>query len=284
MAPRLARRLTTISHVVTVFSQTTWSPAHPEQLVEFWETGLQHILSFAVLGLAVLVLRLMSNAGKRPPAENALGLRTHESMAGLLFLLIPLLAIAGGLMVTHMFTARYALLGLTGVLLLIPMVASRLAEGRAMAGFLFLCVSMVPLMFAVIEVPPRENPFTQEPLLVKALEDGPVAVADGQLFIQMWYYSPDRLKPRIVYLADNQAAVKYMGFDAIDGGLRILKPWASVAVEEYKDFATPGRTFSVYQNSLRPGWLLARIVADGDAAELTQDATFRQLYRVRIKP
>jgi hypothetical protein len=108
-------------------------------------------------------------------------------------------------------------------------------------------------------------------------------VPDGQLFLQMWQYAPAALKSNILYLADNAAAAKYMGFDSIDGGLRVLRPWSSVQVLEYRDFAAPGREFLVYQNTLKPGWLLPRVLDDGASADLQAYTNYRQLFRVRLK-
>jgi hypothetical protein len=132
-------------------------------------------------------------------------------------------------------------------------------------------------------VPPRVNPFAQEHLLAEALQKGPVVVSDGQLFLQMWQYAPGPLKSNILFLADNGAAMKYMGFDSIDGGLPLLRPWSSVHVVQYRDFAAPGREFLVYQNSLKPGWLLPRVLADGASAEIQAYTNYRQLLRVRLK-
>jgi hypothetical protein len=145
-------------------------------------------------------------------------------------------------------------------------------------------VSLLPLFFVTLEIPPARHPWTDEPILVKALQTGPVVVADGQLFLQMWLYAPEAYKKKILFLADDAAANKYMGFDALDFGLRGLRPWSSVQVIPYQEFAAPGREFLLYQNPLKPGWLLSKIVADGGSADLVELTNFRQLYRARLKP
>jgi hypothetical protein len=276
----LVWRFTTVRTVVQNFSQTTWSPAYPAQIVEFWETMLQHSLSFAVLGLTILALVLMSN---RPAEERTFPpkLPTHEILAGVLFLGIPVMAIAIGLFKTHMFTPRYALIGVAGVLLLVPMIASRLANGRAFAGFLLMAVSATPLLFVMLAVPDRDNPVERDATLVEALGQGQVVVPDGQLFLQMWYYVPAPLKAKLLYLVDYPSAVQYMGFDAIDSGVVALKSW--VPVMDYKDYATPGREFRLYQSSMRPGWVLAKVVKDGASTQIERYSINRQLIRVRLK-
>lgn len=137
--------------------------------------------------------------------------------------------------------------------------------------------------YSSMEIPPSRNPFDGEPLLREALDQGPVAVSDGQLFLQMWHYAPEPLKSRLLFLADNQAALQYMGFDTIDGGIRVLRDWSSMRVVEYQSFASPGREFFVYQNTLRPGWLISKVVGDGATVEIRKYAGFRALIRVRLK-
>jgi hypothetical protein len=280
----LVWRLAAISGVVQNFSHGTWSPAYPEQVVEFWELALQHGLSFLVLGFAFMAVRMASRsavpaASAAPPAV----LEPHELAAAILFLAIPIAAVGAGLVVTHMFTARYALLAITGAVILATAMAARLSGGRALPGFLLLCLAVLPLAFVTLEVPARRNPFADEGLLAEALRNGPVVVPDGQMFLQMWQYAPAPLRSHLLFLADNAAASRYMGYDAIDGGLRVLRPWSSVQVLEYGDFAAPGREFLVYQNSLKPGWLLARVLADGGTAEIQAYTNYRQLLRVRLK-
>jgi hypothetical protein len=192
------------------------------------------------------------------------------------------MAVAIGLFKTHMFTPRYALIGVTGVFLLVPMIAAWLANGRAFAGFLLVCVMVLPLALAVLEVP-AHNPLEEESMLVKALGQGPVVVPDGLLFLQMWYYAPAPLKSRLLFLVDSEAAVKYMGFDSIDVGVGNLRPWSPVPAVNYKDYATPGREFRLYQNSVQPGWVLPKVVGEGGSAQIEQYDNYRQLVRVRLK-
>ena len=277
-------RMATIVGVVKGFTHT-WAPPSPEQILEFWETGLQQTGTFVTLWLAMLALAIVADRNAPAPAESAPAqVPDHEWMAGVLFLTIPTAAVVGALLVTHMFTFRYALIGLTGFYLLAPMLAAHLLGGRALWGLVMWMVTVVGLGFATIDIPARQNPFDAEPILREALRQGPVAVPDGQLFLRMWQYAPDELKSRLLFLADNEAAVQYMGFDTIDGGMRGLVPWSQIPLVEYRDFAKPGREFLVYQNALRPGWLLSKVVDDGGLAEIQKQSPYRSLVRVRLKP
>jgi hypothetical protein len=276
-------RISTVVGVVKGFTHT-WAVPYPEQAIEFWESGLQHASGFLTLLLALLALSIVLSRRKPDTAPSAVPpLADHELAAGVLFLAIPVAAVAGALLVTHMFAMRYALMALAGFSFLAPMVAAHLWGGRALPGFLLMAAVTVGFGYSSMEIPPSRNPFDGEPLLREALEQGPVAVSDGQLFLQMWHYAPEPLKSRLLFLADNQAALQYMGFDTIDGGIRVLRDWSSMRVVEYQSFASPGREFFVYQNTLRPGWLISKVVDDGATVEIRKYAGSRVLMRVRLK-
>jgi hypothetical protein len=75
-----------------------------------------------------------------------------------------------------------------------------------------------------------------------------------------------------------------MGFDTIDSGILVLRPWAPVKALEYKSFFAPGREFLLYRNLLRPEWLLAKVMKDGGSARIQEFNYRRELLRVRFKP
>jgi len=218
-------------------------------------------------------------AAKEPEARTP----EHEWLAAVLFLAIPLVAVIGALLVTHMFTERYTLLALVGFCLLVPMVAAEYFGRRGAAAIVMLAVTLGGMVVRSVDYPVADNPLESEPLLRDALTQGPVVIGDGLLYLQMWQYAPEALKSRLIYLTDNAAAVRYAGFDSIDESLRSLRPWAALNVMEYRDFARGGREFMEYQNSGRPGWLLSRVVADGATVEINKTAPFRQLLRVRLR-
>lgn len=276
-------RMATLVRVVRAFSRG-WAPPYPEQVVEFWEGGLQHTLSFLVLLLALAALLIVAgrNQASVPPPTSP-DVRDHELLLGVLFLVVPVLGVLGALLVTHMLNLRYILFALAGFVLLVPMIAAYLSGGRALPGFLLFVAALAGLGYVTMEVPRREDPFTHEAILEKALQKGPVVIPDGQLFLKMWYYAPGSLKARLLFLADDEAASRYMGFTTIDSGLRALTSLAPMQVIEYKNFAAPGREFLVYQNILWPGWLLPKLVDDGASAEIEKYAAVRMLVRVRLQ-
>jgi hypothetical protein len=92
------------------------------------------------------------------------------------------------------------------------------------------------------------------------------------------------LKPRLWFPADPATAVKYMGYDTIDEGLLILRPWTRISVMEYKDFHPPGGEYTVYQNIYRPGWVKARALDEGATVEVKGVNHLRELLLIREVP
>jgi len=151
-----------------------------------------------------------------------------------------------------------------------------------------LALALVRPIVVMVTAPPPQDVVAGEFVLVHALEQapepGPVVVADGQTFVQIWYYLPARLKSKIVFLVDREASVKYRTFNtaAIDTALTDVRRFCGLPVIDYRDFAAPGKEFRVLQNPLKPGWLLDKIAADGGTEAIEQYTKLRQLYRVRM--
>ena len=252
--------------------------------LEFWETGLAPAAPFAVLLLIVLAVATRRASEDPEDAEDGKSRRIpeHEWAVAALLALVPLVGVIGALLVTHMFNERYALIGITGFCLLTPMLAAEFNGRRSAAAVAMLCVLAWGMVVRSVDHPYEGNPFDGEPVLREALERGPVVIPDGQLFLQMWHYAPERYKSRMIFLLDEAAAVKYLGYDSIDVGVRVVRRRAVVNVMDWADFARDTREFTAYQSSLRPGWVLPRVVAEGAAVEVKKTALFRELVHVRM--
>ena len=261
-----------------------WAVPESGQIMQFWESGLRDLTGFLVLLTGLLAIFTLGAKTALETPEPADGVADHELVAGALFLAIPTVAVAGALSITHMFTPRYALFALAGFAYLLPMLASRLLRTHSLFGLLLTCVLIAPLALHAVPSGGVPNPYLQEPMLAKASADEPVVIPDGRLFLQMWYYAPANVKSRLLYVTDRDAAIKYMGFDSIDYGLMLLRPWTSARIIEYRSFFAPGRRFLVYQNMARPEWLLHKVVEEGGTAEIQSYSRTRALLQTRFRP
>ena len=258
-------RLATIRAVVQSFSQTAWSEVHPFDALDFWNDSLQSGLSILVAALAVMAIwawkaarasgRLceagfvasVGNSRRDPvPRDPVLyggrGIADHSRI-------LPALCIGRP-------DGRGGAFAVGGGSNGPRPCAGGVRDGGA--GRLRLII--VTTTFS----PPRDLQ-GEEFVLVDALKQGPVVVADGQLFFQMFLYLPDSLKANLLFLVDREASVKYQTFNtaAIDSALT-----TSVGTIRSRPWTTPAsppraRNFACYRIRSSPAgcWRRSRPTA-----------------------
>lgn len=208
---------------------------------------------------------IVGGDSEEPGANYRVEIPDHELLAALLLFLIPVAAVTVALAVPpHLFTDRYALPSIGGFALLTSLLAANFAKAKPVLGIAFLLPALA--LFAVDMVHPRQpfqNPLQKEPLLAAALERGPVVVDDYAAFLQFWYYAPEALKPRLLYLSDQDASVEFSHIDDI------MQPFQKygVPVVKYNDFDTPGKDFLLYYTT-GVGWVTEKVLADGGNIQL----------------
>ena len=224
---------------------------------------------------------IMGGDSKEPEAHNRIEIPDHELLAALLLFLIPVAAITLALAVPpHIFTGRYALPSIGGFALLTSLLAANFAKAKPVLGMAFLLPALA--LFAVDMVHPRQpfqNPLQKEPLLAEALEHGPVVVDDYAAFVQFWYYAPEALKPRLLYLSDQDASVEFSHIDDI------MQPFQKygLPVVKYKDFATPGKDFLLYYTT-GVGWVTQKVLADGGNIQLVSwNHSDKALFHIQLR-
>lgn len=195
----------------------------------------------------------------------------HEVAAGLACVLLPAVAVMTGMFVTGAFVPRYALPGVVGLSLTIPLALWR-AGSRGRLPEIVLCLvlagSFAESAFRTLLVAPPvfHHPVRERPLLTQQLaKPGPTVVTSSLWFLQLWYYTPAELRSRLVYVSDPAAALHYTGSDTIDRGYMVLRRWSAVNVVDFPSFVEAHRCFRAYAQG--SGWLLARLQDAGAGIE-----------------
>lgn len=270
-------------------TSTFWSRAAFAETVATY-TFVLHDLGAGVVLAAVLVgvvTALLVRA--MVPVTRVFSLSSvprHEVAAIATCLLLPVLEIGAAVLTTGVFAPRYALPTAIGAGLGMPLLLSRLAAGRALGPVLFALVLAVPFGQTVVQsvrTPPFVSPLTSRPLLHQTLDrPAAVAVTGGLVFLQLWYYATPDARPRLVYLADPDAAVTHTGSDTIDRGLLALAAWTPISVADYRRFTVDRPEFLVY--TAGSGWLLAQLERDGAVVEARGTDAGARLLLVRLQP
>ena len=135
----------------------------------------------------------------RAPRPAALETEGAAQIALVGFALVCALPIgfAFALLATHVFSARYALLATPGAILLMVLLLARLPHGARVGSALLPLLCLLPLL----RPPPADTSRSALALLAAAPDAGPIAVGDGNLFLELMESADPRTRARLVYLS-----------------------------------------------------------------------------------
>jgi hypothetical protein len=265
-------------------NQHPWSWARIRDYYRFY-WNFWPVIGFLIpIALLIGLWLLLGGRKETPAGDRPSTFRDYEWLAAALFLLAPMAAITGALLIPpHIYVDRYLALSTTGFALLITFAAARWAGPRAAIGIACAIAALAPFLFHFTQIHAKRSrdPYTRARLLRKELgtSDQPVVVSNYIAFLEVWYYAPDDVKPRILCLDDEKAAVKYRHMDDVAGdSLRDI----GVPFHPYGEFATSGKQFKIY--FVGWSWITNKILEDGGSVEWL-DASDRSggLLRARIK-
>jgi hypothetical protein len=267
-----------------------WAQAQLGDYRRFYLRNFRFVVFVLPAAVLLAAWRLLGGQKEKPCITEPSKVRDYDSkvrdyewLAAALFLLAPLVAITGALIVPpHIYVDRYLALATAGFALLGAFAASRFAARRSAIGCICAIAALSPFISDLRQTPlrPARNPFAAAPLLRQALatQAGPVVVSDAFAFLEIWYYAPGKLKPRILCLSDPQSAVKYQHKDETDShALGDL----GVPFRPYHDFATPGSQFLLFV--ARPNWITEKVLADGGTLDTLVGSRRGVLLRAHVK-
>jgi len=176
----------------------------------------------------------------------------HEMAAAIGFVAIPVVAVVLGKLVIGAFTFRYALPAVIGLSILWAIAMYRIDRGRAILGTCFTLFACIWFMMAAVAQFKHQTvmmtSWSKNYDFLQSNVDAtlPIVAADLHTFMTVSHYAPSSVSSRIVYLADPQASLRYLGHDTVDRGILDLKPWFQVAVEEYETYIGSHERFLVF--------------------------------------
>jgi len=201
----------------------------------------------------------------------------REWLAAALFLLIPAAAISITLVLQLQFSDRYICLVVTGMALLVCFMAARVADQSCALRLVLALLALVPFSLMMARDGAFRNPLLRRPALEAALERAPVVVdKDIVAYLPLWYYAPDRLKPRLLFVWRGPTPRAPM-----QGPFLAEFPKVGVPVVAYGSFATPGAEVLIYGN--RSGDLQKAIIADGGTLTITGSEGRNLLIQARFQ-
>ena len=127
----------------------------------------------------------------------------------------------------------------------------------------------VPVSAASVQRPVERLTIANEP-------DLPLVIADPHTFTVLSHYGAADIRSRLVYTADPERALKWLGNNSVERGMiDLLGPWFHMNVVPFDDFVTTHSRFFVYGDFVRLSflnWILPELRAQGFHAELLNRA------------
>jgi hypothetical protein len=95
-------------------------------------------------------------------------------------------------------------------------------------------------------------------------------ITDPHAFMTLAHYGPPDIAGRIVYLADPDASLRYLGHNSVEKGmLDLIKSVFALNVQEYQGYISSEERFMVYTRTANPlNWLLSDIQRSGSLIEM----------------
>ena len=194
----------------------------------------------------------------------------HEAVLIFSLLATPLIVFIAVEIAQGAYTDRYALFGGLGVPLAVGLILPRL--GRTT---LLLCCSLLACAIAMQEAsffsaphplwrlsPPAA--FAESVLAASGHPDLPVVIQNAHEYLQLAYYAPEPFARRLVWLADDAAALRYAKNDSNEKGLPRLATCFPLKVYDFQKFSQTHSAFLFY--SMQGGsenWLPDELIRYG---------------------
>lgn len=257
----------------------SWTPyaelrATPLDFVDFYRIEFRVFFAFAIPAALLLAAWFLLGTRKEMPRGNEPArIPAHEWIAAAILLLTPVAAVSIALAVPpHAFSNRYAAPAVAGYALLGSFLAAHWAGKRSAIGLACALGALAPFIYLMTQPGHFKNPFLRLPGLEQRLQNGPVVMDDVIAYLEIWYYTPEPLQPRLLFVKAAPQSTFPVGEFAKLG----------VPVVAYKDFAAPGRVFLFYPS--RRGGLRRRILKDGGTLETVDSSPRHPLLKARLAP
>jgi len=244
----------------------------------------------ALLGALTIALsfRMIGRTGTDEPSLALRGSSWNSwqavAVCSLAALPLPIMLLAK--YVTHGFTSRYCIFAMVGVTVLLFYFVSRFALGRSAAAIgIIACVFVFILQVEQLNLKYKgiRKEMNQDITALSSVPDAsiaPIAVMEVSVMHRLSYYAPRRLASRLVYVADPNSSVAYLGQDTIDRGLLDLRFWFPINIVRADSFLTNNPQFYVFGETSTWSWLTFDLAKWGQTKLLARGERGRLLFSV----
>ncbi len=274
-------------HANMVFVQGFFSPATLSNFMEATADAYFPMHGILWIGFLLLACLCTLAIGRRETSPST-DLETppiHEIAAWLTLLLAPAEVFVAGRLLTGAFTARYGIVTLIGLSILLPLCLQRLfrnSRAAALAALLFL----VGCFGGWYALGLRKHDSTAS--LVSWLRASnpshlPIVVADSNMYLPLTYNTPKDVADDLVYILDAKDALKYTGINSAEHTLAAMRNIAPLNVPSYSSFTEAHQSFLVLWQESRFDWIVPKLRSAGAELRMYDTSDVQVLFLVNLR-
>jgi hypothetical protein len=275
-------------HANLVFVQGFFAPATLANFVEATADAFLPMRGILCVGFLLLacVCTLLIGRREAPVSSDLEKPPIHEMAAWLALLLAPVEVFVAGRLLTGAFTARYGIVTLIGLSILLPLGLQRLfrnSRAAALAVLLFLVVCFAGWYALGL----RKHDSTAS--LVSWLRASnpshlPIVVADFNMYLPLAYRVPDDVAATLVYIPDASEALKYTGVNSAEHSLAAMRSLAPLNLPSYSSFTESHQSFLILWQESRFDWVVPKLRDAGAELRIYDQSDAQVLFLVNLHP
>jgi len=249
---------------------TSWSVASVPGMLEAYRgllSGTALVMPLFLLLAAAAICTL--GRGEASRLRTAAAIPVHEWSAAVAAMMVPAACFLVARFATDAFNQRYMLLTILGVIVAGAFVAHHSFTDRpSLRVALLASVALVGAYQMVKTARESDDPGAgraRQAAVERSLPDEGLPVVHGTRtsFMEATRYAAPALYPRMYYLTDRQASLKWVGNDNGQWAMANIAPLLPGRVVDYRSFVERNRRFLLVNPRLAKDWILPQLLEDG---------------------
>jgi hypothetical protein len=260
----------------------------------FWASGYglstpldsyRFLLGDMLLPVVLLLLAglFLATSTRRDRQAVPRAFASHELVAILVQIAMPLVVLLLAIVYTNAITHRYAIISCFGFALLaaqaVELLRLRLPAAAAILAVL-LFVWSGRVLYGEAKGASAEALHAELANSLAAVEL-PVVVENARCFLQSYHYLDEGSKNKLHYLTDRARSRRYLGHDNDEIAIAHLGDFVALNTEDYDGFAAGRRDFLLLADRSR-GWLMDHLQAEAAQLESIEQVGEWEMFRVRL--
>lgn len=255
------------------FSAHFWTKTNIFELFKTYESLLPNIVFPVITAIVLLIIASLllpiipfQSASQNTNASSKKGVPHHELVAVVIFCLIPVFQYVAAELVTNAFTPRYAIVTVAGFAILTGYACHQ--AGHMKPLFTLICSACI-LGFSLFHLAHLAMYYSDsrhgiddqlETFIEKA--QLPVVFSNSHSYLYHYFYLPEQLASRIIYLVDAEQSIRYIGSDTDQIGLKQLQKAVPLRLLPYAAFWENESEFYVIAKDFSSGWPMRKLKQD----------------------